>query len=97
LERQFGRRVDVASHIVSDERMGEPRTSRELFDLLERNGWIPPSLASTLRNMVGFRNVLVHGYDDVDLGVVRDVTENRLGDLIEFVTIVRGRLGPPAA
>ena len=28
--------LDVASHIVSDEHMGEPRTSRELFDLLER-------------------------------------------------------------
>jgi uncharacterized protein YutE (UPF0331/DUF86 family) len=88
--------LDVASHIVSDEHMGEPRTSRELFDLLERNGWIPPALASTLRNMVGFRNVLVHGYDDVDLGIVRDVLEHRLDDLIQFVAIVRGRLGPPA-
>ena len=24
--------LDVASHIVSDERLGEPRTNRELFD-----------------------------------------------------------------
>ena len=27
--------MDVASHIVSDERLGEPRTNRELFDLPE--------------------------------------------------------------
>jgi uncharacterized protein YutE (UPF0331/DUF86 family) len=59
--------LDVASHIVSDERLGEPRTSRELFDLLERSNWVPSPLAATLRNMVGFRNVLVHGYDDVDV------------------------------
>ncbi|MGQ0735265.1 MAG: DUF86 domain-containing protein [Acidobacteriota bacterium] len=26
--------LDVASHIVSDRRLGEPRTNRELFDLL---------------------------------------------------------------
>ena len=51
--------LDVASHIVSDRRLGEPRTSRDLFALLERDGWIPAALASTLRNMVGFRNVLV--------------------------------------
>src|SRR4029453_3424411 len=31
--------LDVASHIVSDERLGEPRTNRDLMDLLERHGW----------------------------------------------------------
>jgi uncharacterized protein YutE (UPF0331/DUF86 family) len=81
---------------MSDERLGEPRTSRELFDLLERSGWVPAPLAATLRNMVGFRNVLVHGYDDVDVAIVRDVVEHRLGDLIQYVAIVRSRLGPPA-
>ena len=86
--------LDVASHIVSDERLGEPRTSRELFDLLERADWVPSPLATTLRNMVGFRNVLVHGYDDVDVAIVRDVVEHRLDDLLRFVAIVRGRLGP---
>ena len=87
--------LDVASHIVSDERFGEPRTNRELFDLLERAGWIEPLLASTLRKMVGFRNVLVHGYDDVDLGVVEDVLEHRLGDLLDFVGVVRTRMRAP--
>jgi uncharacterized protein YutE (UPF0331/DUF86 family) len=41
--------------------------------------------------MVGFRNVIVHGYDTVDLAVVRDVLENRLGDLLAFVAAVRAR------
>lgn len=84
--------LDVASHVVSDLRLGEPRTSRELFDLLERAGWIPPPLAATLRNMVGFRNILVHGYEDVDLAVVRDIVEHRLDDLLQFVAVVRNRL-----
>jgi uncharacterized protein YutE (UPF0331/DUF86 family) len=84
--------LDVASHIVSDDRLGEPRTSRELFDLLERAEWIPSPLAATLRDMVGFRNVLVHGYNDVDLAVVRDVVEHKLDDLLEFVALVRHRL-----
>jgi uncharacterized protein YutE (UPF0331/DUF86 family) len=87
--------LDVASHIVSDERLGEPRTNRELFDLLESAGWIPAELARTLRSMAGFRNVLVHGYDAVDLGVVEDVIRNRLDDLLAFVARIRGRL-PPA-
>jgi len=76
---------DVASHIVSDERMGEPRTNRELFDLLARNGWLDEPEAALLGNMVGFRNILVHGYGDVDLSIVRDVLENHLD-------VVRARL-----
>jgi uncharacterized protein YutE (UPF0331/DUF86 family) len=84
--------LDVASHIVSDRRLGEPRTNRELFTLLERDGWIPADVQARLAAMAGFRNVLVHGYDDVDLAVVRDVVTSRLGDLDAFVSAVRRKL-----
>lgn len=84
--------LDVASHIVSDERLGEPRTNRELLTLLLRAAWLPPELADALSAMAGFRNVLVHGYDTVDLDIVRDVVEHRLDDLLAFVRVVRTRL-----
>ncbi len=84
--------LDVASHIVSDERLGEPRTYRELFDLLERAGWIEPTLAGSLRDMAGFRNILVHGYDTVDLAIVQDVVEHHLDDLLQFTESVRKRI-----
>ena len=84
--------LDAASHIVSDERLGEPSTNRELFDRLERAGWIEAPLAESLRNMAGFRNILVHGYDAVDLEIVRDVVEHRLDDLLQFADSVRRRL-----
>jgi uncharacterized protein YutE (UPF0331/DUF86 family) len=87
----FKPRWTPASHVVSDRRLGEPRTNRELFDLLARDGWIPGPLAASLRRMVGFRNVLVHGYDDVDLRVVQDVVLNHLDDLLAFVDAIRGR------
>ena len=85
--------LDVASHIVSDGHLGEPRTNRELFDLLEKAKWIDMELAAALRNMAGFRNILVHGYDTVDLGIVRDVVEQHLDELLAFVAIVRLRVG----
>jgi uncharacterized protein YutE (UPF0331/DUF86 family) len=85
--------LDAASHIVSDGRLGEPRTNRELFDLLRRHGWIESTLADTLRRMAGFRNVLVHGYDEVDLQVVEDIVANRLDDLLRFARAVRERAG----
>lgn len=85
--------LDTASHIVSDERLGEPRTYRELFDLLERAGWMAPALAEPLRDMAGFRNILVHGYDTVDPAIVQDVVEHHLDELLQFADTVRKRIG----
>jgi uncharacterized protein YutE (UPF0331/DUF86 family) len=84
--------LDAASHIVSDERLGEPSTNRELFDLLERAGYLPAELASALKDMAGFRNILVHGYEAVDLSIVRNIVETRLSDLLRFVEVIRKRL-----
>ena len=84
--------LDVASHIVSDERLGEPRTNRELVDLLERHRWLTSDLAATMRRMVGFRNVLVHGYEIVDVAVVQEIVEHRLDDLLRFALAIRARL-----
>jgi uncharacterized protein YutE (UPF0331/DUF86 family) len=83
--------LDAASHIVSDGRLGEPRTNRELFEILARSAWITPRLATVLSDMAGFRNVLVHGYVDVEVGIIKDVVENHLDDLLDFVEAVRRR------
>jgi uncharacterized protein YutE (UPF0331/DUF86 family) len=89
--------LDVASHLVSDQRLGEPRSNRELFELLAKAGLLPPDLSTPLQAMAGFRNVLVHGYDDVDLAIVRDVLERHLVDLDRFVAAVRTRLDEEGA
>ena len=84
--------LDVASHIVSDEALGEPRTNRELFELLGQHGWLGSELVGTLRRMVGFRNLVVHGYSAVDPQIVKDIVEHRLDDLVAFVAAIRARL-----
>jgi uncharacterized protein with HEPN domain len=47
-----------------------------------------PSLLSRIRNyrdMISFRNILVHGYDTIDDRVVWSVIEEDLNDLLEDV------------
>ena len=84
--------LDVASHIVSDARLGEPATDKQLFDLLVTNDWVPRALAQPLAGMAGFRNILVQGYETVDKAVVRDVVEHRLDDLLGYVSAIRSKL-----
>ena len=84
--------TDVGLHIVAEERLGEPQRRRETFVLLARAGWISRDLSEKLQRMVGFRNVLVHEYDDVDLAKVRAVLEHDLGDLLAFADVIRARI-----
>jgi uncharacterized protein YutE (UPF0331/DUF86 family) len=88
--------LDLASHIVSDERLGEPETYGELFSLLAGRGFIPADLAPRLRRMAGFRNLIVHGYAKVDPAIVAAIASRDVHDLLEFVSVTRHALGLPA-
>ena len=84
--------LDAASHIVSDERLGEPAENRDVFLILGRRSWIDPDLAAALARMVGMRNRIVHGYEEVDLDKVRQALDEDLDDLLAFAGQVRARL-----
>ena len=84
--------LDVGSHVVSDDRLGEPETGRDVFRLLGKAAVVPVDLAGRLEQMAGFRNVVIHLYQDVDLDIVRDVVENHLGDLLEYAAAIRRKL-----
>jgi uncharacterized protein YutE (UPF0331/DUF86 family) len=43
--------------------------------------------------MGGFRNILVHGYAEVDVNVVCDVLDHHLPDFDAFVAAIRQRIG----
>lgn len=85
--------LDAASHIVSDDRLGEPQTNQDLFRLLHQAGLISREIAENLRAAAGFRNILVHGYADVDDRVTLDVLENHLDDLLAYVQALRAGQG----
>jgi uncharacterized protein YutE (UPF0331/DUF86 family) len=84
--------IDVAAHIVSDEKLGDPMSNHDLFDLLAKNGWLPPEQVRVLHRMAGFRNVIVHEYESVDVRLVRQVVERHRGDLQAFVDVIRAKL-----
>lgn len=83
---------DVASHIVSEGRLGEPETNRALFDLLCANGWLDPELSGMIQRMIGFRNIVVHGYQHLNPIILQDLVVHRLDDLLAFTSAIRSRL-----
>jgi len=72
--------------------LGEPNTNRELFDLLARDQWITASQNAVMGNMAGFRNIVVHGYETVDLTIVHRIVTSHLDDLLDYAASIRTRI-----
>ena len=56
--------------------------------MLSENGVIPPQRLEEFQRMAGFRNLLVHRYEQVDDEVVYGVFRKRLGPYEEFARYV---------
>lgn len=77
--------IDIASHIISDENWGLPSSLAGLFDILCEKKVISNNTKEIMRSMVGFRNLIVHEYAELDMKKVYDVFNNRLSDFSNFL------------
>jgi uncharacterized protein YutE (UPF0331/DUF86 family) len=77
--------IDIGSHIISDEGWGIVGSLSEIFYILREKGVINSELAEKMISMTGFRNILIHEYDEVNLNIVHDILQNHLIDIDEFL------------
>jgi uncharacterized protein YutE (UPF0331/DUF86 family) len=84
LQRACEAAIDLAMHVVAERRLGVPQDARNAFDLLQREGFITADLAGKLKTMIGFRNIAVHDYQQIQLPILERILKERLGDLTEF-------------
>ncbi len=85
LERASQASIDIATHIVKINGLGLPNSSRELFNLLLENHMISEDTCKQMQGMVGFRNIAVHDYQNLNLEIVVAIIEKHLGDFEGFV------------
>ena len=72
---------DLGNHWIADENLGEVNWYSDVPRVLAENQLIDEALADVWVKMVGFRNVLVHEYTEIDHKIVYDVLQNHLTDL----------------
>lgn len=92
LQRACEQCIDLANHTIKTLKLGLPKDSRESFRLLATGGVIALDLARRMEGMVGFRNVLVHEYQRMDIGLMIEVIEHHLDDLIDFTNVIVRKL-----
>lgn len=76
--------IDLAMHEVRLHHLGVPQESREAFSLLYQAGLITKELGDHMMAMVGFRNIAVHDYQELNLDIVKQIVEKHLDDFLDF-------------
>ncbi len=80
--------TDIGNHLIAALGFRKPHERVEIVMILAENGIISQPLAERLRQAVGLRNLLVHGYLRIALGVVHRIIQERLGDIEAFCQAV---------
>jgi uncharacterized protein YutE (UPF0331/DUF86 family) len=76
--------VDLAMHKISTRESKVPQTMGQAFDILADQRIISESLAAHMRKAVGFRNIAVHSYENIDWAVVYASAKEHLNDFREY-------------
>ncbi|MDN5308917.1 MAG: hypothetical protein PWP14_311 [Methanolobus sp.] len=88
VERNFqlaiGSAIDIGEIIISREGFERPEVYRSVFLILGRHGILPEGFAEEFARAAGFRNVLVHMYEEVDIDILHMFLAERLEDFDEF-------------
>lgn len=73
--------IDIGNHIVADMNLGDVQWSSDIASILHEKGYLPVELREVWIKMIGFRNLLVHDYLDIDRTKVHQILQNNLSDL----------------
>ncbi len=72
---------NIANHLCARLINTSPDNYAECFLLLGKHELISKKLAANLSKMAGFRNILVHGYTEIDDSKIYDFLQTSLADL----------------
>ena len=85
IQRACEASIDLAMHVISEKGLGVPQSSRDGFEVLNKNNLIDDKLTKNLKAMVGFRNIAVHDYKKIEIKIVQMIIEKHLNDFQELI------------
>ena len=80
--------IDLAAHILSDEELGLAGSTSEMFYMLQENGYLKSELTENMVAAVGFRNLVVHEYGNIDLKQVYQIAHENVDDIEHFMKAI---------
>lgn len=88
LERAVQLCVDIAAHIIADREVSAPTTMAAAFEALHTLHILSSDLANSMKKAVGFRNIAVHNYQEIDWEIVFNICHHKLDDFRTFAQAI---------
>jgi uncharacterized protein YutE (UPF0331/DUF86 family) len=88
--------IDLAMAACLSLKLGTPTSYADAFRRLQQAGVINAPLADRLVRAAGFRNIVAHAYDTLDMGRVHMAATQGPTDLLAFLALLRDRAQPDA-
>lgn len=85
--------VDIGAQVLAHSGAAAPQTMAQTFAQLSQEGIIAPELAERMRRAVGFRNIAIHEYDEIDWQIVHAIATRHLTDFEDFARAAVAELG----
>lgn len=84
IEKACQAALDIANHIVAETGLDAPTMYRDLGYILFKAGIITNDMAKKMEDIAKFRNRLVHEYAHLDPGIIYQIVQTNIDDLVEF-------------
>lgn len=88
LQRACQATIDIAMHIISVRNLGAPQSGKAAFSILENNNIIDKEISQNMQGMIGFRNIAIHEYQELNLDILKNILDSHLSDLTEFARTI---------
>jgi len=81
--------IDIASHIVATLGLPAPaKETAEIFKSLAKEKIITDEFADVMKDVVSYRNVIVHGYLSVNRKITYENIQRHLPDISQFTQYI---------
>ena len=84
--------LDIGEIIISADGFEKPEDYRSVILILEKHKVIPTDFAERFIEAVSFRNILVHMYEEVDIGELHSYLQTNLRDFDDFARCIARHL-----
>ncbi len=84
LQRAIQAAIDIANLIISNNHYRLPNSYKMSFHILSENAWIDSETSKRMQKMVGFRNIAIHDYQEIDVEILKSILTKNLSDFEKY-------------
>ena len=88
LQRACEAALDMAQRMLKLKKLGLPQNYRDSFVLLQDSGILPEEVSVRMQKMVGFRNIAIHAYQDINLAILQNILVHHLNDFKDYIHLI---------